>query len=82
METALTGWMGAALLAGMMATSSLFAQASNQLSTGKSLTQPPLGVQQDVGNLPMNMIASPCMDTSLSLFDFDGNNSMVGERPR
>lgn len=51
--------MGAVMSAGMMATSSLFAQASNQLPTGKNLTQPPLGAQQDVGSLPMNMVASP-----------------------
>ncbi len=59
MKTALAGRMGAALSAGMMATSSLFAQATNQLPTGKNLTQPPLGVQQEVGSLPMNMVASP-----------------------
>ena len=59
MKTALVGRMVAVLLAGLVATSSLFAQATNRLSTGKSLTQPPLGVQQEVGSLPMNILASP-----------------------
>ncbi len=31
----------------------------NPLVTGKSITQPPLGTQTNVGSLPMNMIATP-----------------------
>ncbi len=31
----------------------------NPLVTGKSITQPPLGTQQNVGSLPMNMILTP-----------------------
>jgi len=50
---------GCIVVGGLATVSPVFGQATNQLPTGKSLTQPPLGVQQDVGNLPMNMIASP-----------------------
>ena len=32
---------------------------SNPLVTGKSITRPPLGTQQNVGSLPMNMILTP-----------------------
>jgi YVTN family beta-propeller protein len=33
--------------------------AQNPLVTGKSITLPPLGAQQNVGSLPMNLILSP-----------------------
>jgi DNA-binding beta-propeller fold protein YncE len=35
------------------------ADSSVQLVTGKSIVSPPLGTQQNVGSLPMNMILSP-----------------------
>jgi len=35
------------------------AQTPNILVTGKKITQPPLGVQANVGSLPMHMILSP-----------------------
>ncbi|MGO9243728.1 MAG: alkaline phosphatase family protein [Verrucomicrobiia bacterium] len=75
MKTALAGRMGAALSAGMVATSSLFAQATNQLPTGKNITQPPLGVQQEVGSLPMNMVASP--DTKFALVSDMGTHQAL-----
>lgn len=50
-----------ALLCGAAALALLAApvMAQNPLVTGKSITQPPLGTQTNVGSLPMNMIATP-----------------------
>src|SRR5262249_29207828 len=47
---------------GMLVTAALLstaAYAQNPLVTGKKITLPPLGVQQNVGSLPMNMILTP-----------------------
>ena len=49
-------WAG--LVAAMLAGPAAHAQTST-LVTGKNITLPPLGTQQNVGSLPMNMIATP-----------------------
>jgi len=49
---------GVAVATALLATASP-AQNPSILVTGKKITQPPLGVQANVGSLPMNMILTP-----------------------